>query len=338
MINENILVIGPYWVGDMIMSQVIYRQIKISNPKAKITVLAPPWSIPIALRIQAVDVIIEVPFKPGYFDLYKRYKIGKALRKRKFTQAIVIPGSWKSALVPFFANIPIRTGYLGEFRFGLLNDIRKFTGISQRIVDHYVYLSIDYKSALPIINDLPKLQIVPKNLNTLQHKFNIVDNNKKTLALCAGAAFGPSKQWPAEYCSDLINLIQQDWNIWLFGSQNDQAFINSIVQNITTKVINFAGQLALPDTIDLLSSVDAIIANDSGLMHMGSSLNIPLIAIYGSTPAVKAPPISKNCIMLEQPQPCKPCYKRVCPLQHFKCMRDIIPTMVQEKLKQILNY
>ena len=120
----NILIVGPSWVGDMVMAQTLFQCLKQRHPECEIDVLAPEWSRPILERMPEVRKALSFPLGHGALELATRRKIGKSL-KGQYDQAILLPNSLKSALVPFFAGIPKRTGWRGEFRYGLLNDVRK---------------------------------------------------------------------------------------------------------------------------------------------------------------------------------------------------------------------
>ena len=121
--GERILVVGPSWIGDMVIAQSLFKKLKLDQTGRKIDVVAPPWSLPLLSRMPEVNQGIELPVGHGELGIRRRYRVGMRLRKQNYTWAIVLPRSFKSALIPWFARIPKRTGYLGEHRYGLLNDV-----------------------------------------------------------------------------------------------------------------------------------------------------------------------------------------------------------------------
>lgn len=336
----KILVIGPSWVGDTIMAQTLFITLK-KFYNANIHVLAPEWSHPVLARMPEVNKAIVMPIGHGEFGFFKRLNIGKKLRKENYNQAIVLPGSWKSALIPFFAKIPVRTGWLGELRYGLLNDYRRLDKIKYpKMVQRYVALAHAKNNISDNIEiPYPKINIDYENLSNALTRLNL-DANKKVLALCAGAAYGPSKCWTIEHFVEVAKeKINSGWDIWLFGSKNDREITNKIENPLleqgfsAEKIINLAGELDLLETIDLMSTVDAVIANDSGLMHIAASLGRSIIAIYGSTTPKFTPPLSQKAVVLEQNNlDCRPCFERICKFGHYNCMKNTTPDQVLEKL------
>lgn len=121
----KILIVGPSWVGDMVMAQSLFKELKRLHPDCSIDVLAPAWSKPLLERMPEVARGIDMPVGHGQLLLKERYRLGMSLRTEKYDQAILLPNSLKSALIPAFAEIETRTGWRGEWRYGLLNDIRK---------------------------------------------------------------------------------------------------------------------------------------------------------------------------------------------------------------------
>jgi len=176
--KKRILIIAPSWIGDMVMA---HSLIQVIENKVEIDVFAPQWSAPLLERMSGVSNAIVHDFKHGSLDLKARFQIGKSLILNHYDQAILLPNSFKSALIPFLAKIPQRTGYLGEMRFLLLNDIR--IKRNYRTVDQFVALGISNQQNLEVLP--PKLNSQPINLN----KFDL-NLDKPVLALCSGAEYG----------------------------------------------------------------------------------------------------------------------------------------------------
>lgn len=341
-VNKKILVIGPSWVGDMVMAQSLFMTIKQNTPEAQIDVLAPAWSFPLLERMPEVSEAISMPLSHGQFGLSNRIQLGKKLQNAKYDQAIVLPNSWKSALIPFFANIPLRTGYIGEVRWGLLNDARKLDKqLLTMTVQRFVALGITStqssqaknKAQIPTF-PIPELTIKSSDQQSVSDKF-VVNTSQKILALCPGAEYGPAKQWPAEHFAETaIQKIQQGWSVWIFGSEKDHIVAGKINQLAGNTCQDFSGKTTLAEAIDLMSLTDVVISNDSGLMHVAAALNKKLIALYGSSDPSFTPPLNNAASIIDLNLPCSPCFKRECPLGHTDCLTKITPESVLVKIEQ----
>lgn len=329
--KHDILIIGPSWVGDMVMAQSLFAALKQRYPHANIDVLAPEWTRPLLARMPDVREAISMPITHGVFGWKQRRQIGLSLRHKKYDQSIVLPNSWKSALIPWFAKIPIRTGWLGEMRYGLLNDPRKLNKKALPLmVQRFVALAHPANQAHIAPEYLPPKMIAEAVSNELNP---IKKADQKRLVLCPGAEFGPAKQWPATHYAALgEELTQQGWQVLIMGSKADAAVGEQIVAGITDKnnVINLCGKTQLGEAIDLIATADQVVSNDSGLMHIAAALNRPLVAIYGPTSPAFTPPLSDNARLVHIPIECSPCFKRTCPLGHHKCMQDLSSARIAE--------
>lgn len=328
---HDILIIGPSWVGDMVMAQSLFAALKQRHPDANIDVLAPDWTRPLLARMPEVREAISMPVTHGVFGWKQRRQIGLGLRSKNYDQSIVLPNSWKSALIPWFANIPQRTGWLGEMRYGLLNDARKLDKKAlPMMVQRFVALAYPASQSHIAPDYLPPKMIA----ETISSDLNPTKSDEqKRLVLCPGAEFGPAKQWPASHYAALGEIItQQGWQVLIMGSKADAAVGEEIAAGITDKqnVINLCGKTQLGEAIDLMATADQVVSNDSGLMHIAAALNKPLVAIYGPTSPAFTPPLSDNARLVQIPIECSPCYKRTCPLGHHKCMQDISSARIAE--------
>lgn len=334
---KNYLVVGPAWVGDMVMSQTLYRLLKQNEPNCIIDVIAPPWTHALLKRMPEINHAIEIPIKHGELKLIARWKIARQLAQTHYDHAIVLPNSFKSALIPFFAGINKRTGWKGEMRYGLLNDMR--------ILDktHYPLMIEQFMAlGLPPNQTIPK-KITPKLItNTSEAKAIAAKMNlsldKPIIALCPGAEFGVSKRWLPVYFSEVANhFLKKGFNIWLFGSPNDIAIGKTIQYHTKVSCVNLIGKTQLEQAIDLLSLTQLVISNDSGLMHIAAALDKRLVSIYGSTSPTFTPPLTESLSLLQLNLSCSPCFKRECPLKHFRCMKDLKPPMVINAANQLLK-
>ncbi|RQW61725.1 lipopolysaccharide heptosyltransferase II [Vibrio viridaestus] len=327
----KILVIGPSWVGDMVMSQSLYIELKNQYPNASIDVLAPRWCGPILERMPQVDNALEMPIGHGDFDLIGRWRLGRSLAVNQYTHAYVLPNSAKSALIPLFAGIPKRIGWKGEMRFGLLNDLRPNKRIFQYMVERYVALAFS-KAEMKVKTTLdtcphPSLTVSRENQSKLINKLDL-NTEREIIGICPGAEFGPSKRWPDEYYAELTaSLINQGKQVWMFGSTKDQEVTNKIRMSLPEEqrgfCYNLAGETSLIEAIDLLAMCKTVFCNDSGLMHISAAVGSQIVAIYGSTSPLYTPPLSDKVVIVSKELECRPCFKRECPLGHLKCLKDL---------------
>ena len=339
--SGRILIIGPSWVGDMVMAQSLFTSLKTQQSDTPIDVLAPAWSQPILERMPEVAATIPMPVGHGALALAERWQLGRSLRARGYRQAIVLPNSLKSALIPFFAGIPHRTGWRGEMRYGLLNDVRVLDKARYPLMIER-FAALAYKGGAELPGPLPWPQLVanPELAATARVQFGLNDN-KPVLALCPGAEFGPSKRWPERHYAAVAQaMIEAGWQVWLFGSANDRAVCemirDSLPQALRDHCHDLAGKTALSQAIDLLSVADGVVSNDSGLMHVAAALGRALVVLYGSTSPGFTPPLAKDVEVLSIPVDCGPCFQRECPLGHHKCLEDISADRVLTALQRLV--
>jgi heptosyltransferase II len=338
---QRILIVGPAWIGDMVMAHSLFQVLKQRRPEAEIHVLAPVWTKPLLARMPEVAATIEMPVGHGELKLDQRYRLGQAL-KGQYQQAIVLPNSLKSALIPFFADIPVRTGWRGEMRFWLLNDIRLLRKKDYPLmVERFAALAYGLGEPLPRPVPAPRLVAASQRVPTLLNQFGL-NRLRPVLALCPGAEFGPAKRWPVRhYAAVAEERTGVGWQIWIMGSDKDRAegegILAALPAGARNHCHNLAGKTALAEAIDLLSVADVVVSNDSGLMHVAAALRRPLVAIYGSTSASFTPPLEEQVVIESIPVECGPCFKRECPFGHLKCLEDLPPEQVLQGLDRLLR-
>jgi heptosyltransferase-2 len=338
---NSMLIVGPAWVGDMVMAQTLFKLLRDLNPGIQVDVLAPAWSLPILARMPEVRRGIAMPIGHGRLDLAIRRRLGHDLRSTGYDQAILLPNSFKSALVPWFARIPRRTGWRGEMRYGLLNDLRKLD--KQRyplMIQRFAALAYPNGAALPSSLPFPALTIDAAGCERLLTQFGLAD--APFLALCPGAEFGPAKRWPEKhYAMVAAAMIERGWRVAIFGSGNDQPVAENIVQALLPtqreRVVNLAGHTRLEQAVDLLSGAAAVVSNDSGLMHIAAAVGRPLVVVYGSTSPGFTPPLAERVRVLQIPVDCGPCFQRECPLGHLKCLETLYPAQVLSALAELID-
>ncbi|VFP80155.1 lipopolysaccharide heptosyltransferase II [Candidatus Erwinia haradaeae] len=306
----KILIIGPSWIGDMMMSHSLYRALKIKNPESIIDVMAPSWSHPLLLRMPEVNEALLMPLGHGEIKWKERWNISQKLRIRNYNQAFVLPGSFKSALIPFLASIPRRTGWRGEMRYGLLNDIRILDHtIFPLMVQRYVALSYQksyFYNRCNLLQDfpMPELKVSEEEKQTTLDAFQLLNQKRQIIGFCPGSASGLSKQWPYYHYAMLAKkLIEKGYRVLVIGSIHEQNIGEKILQNLPKKMHeyyhNLAGKTHLEDAIIILSCCHTIISNDSGLMHISAALNRPLLALYGISNPKFTPPLSKKAKIID---------------------------------------
>ncbi len=339
--RKKILIVGPSWVGDMVMAQTLFTSLKQQDPDCSIDVLAPAWSRPLLERMSEVNAAISMPIGHGELVLSKRWTMAQQLRKQVYDAAYVLPNSLKSALIPAFAGIPLRVGWRGEMRFGLLNDIRLLDKARYPLmIERFIALAYPEGKALPAELPRPHLEVNESALVALRDKFDI-DLARPVLALCPGAEFGPAKRWPEGHYQQVAQtMLDRGWQVWLMGSDSDAAVGDSIATSITgenaANIRNLAGQTELSEAIDLLSMGTAVVSNDSGLMHISAALGRPLVVVYGSTSPGFTPPLGDCVEVLSVPVDCGPCFQRECPRRDVKCLVELEPQRVIAALDRLV--
>jgi heptosyltransferase-2 len=333
----KILVIGPAWVGDMVLAQSLFKLLKQRHPHAELDVLAPGWTEPLLARMPEVNQAIAAPFAHGRLDLGDRLRLGRLLRKRGYDWAIVLPNSLKSAIVPLLAGIPRRTGFRGELRFGLLNDIRPLDKVRlPRTVDRFVALALEPGEALPADIPAPHLVTKVEDAHAALVRLGGSPSARPILALAPGAEYGSAKRWPADYYAVVARAkLDAGWEVWLFGSDKDTNVTHEIQRLTQARCFDIAGRTSLGEAIDLLSLAHAVVSNDSGLMHVAAALARPLVAIFGSSDPQHTPPLGTHAEIVYLGLTCSPCFERECPLGHLRCLYDIEPERVATALNEV---
>lgn len=342
----KILVIGPSWVGDMMMSQSLYRTLKAEYPSAEIDVMAPAWCRPLLARMPEVNQALAMPLGHGALALGERRRLGLALRANGYQRAYVLPNSYKSALVPFFANIPQRIGWRGELRYGLLNDLRVLDKAAfPLMVQRYAALAYD-KQRVQRAEDLPQpllwpqLQVSDEEIADTTAAFNLTDH-RPIIGFCPGAEFGPAKRWPHYHYAALAQiLIDKGYQIVLFGSVKDnqagEQICAALAENSRDHCRNLAGETQLDQAVVLLASCCAVVSNDSGLMHVAAALDKPLIALYGPSSPDFTPPLSHQANVIRLISGYHKIRKGAAAQGYHQSLIDIQPQLVLDTLMPLL--
>jgi len=325
------LVVAPSWIGDAVLSHPLLVRLKERDPQGSIDVLAPPWVLPVYRRMPEVAATHALPFGHGDLKLAARRRFAKTLPQ--YDRAIVLPNTFKSALIPWHAGIALRTGYRGEMRFGLLNDARRLDEAAlPLIVERYAALAQSAGETLQPGLPNPRLRVDDAARRVTLAKYGL-DASRPAAVFAPGAEYGPAKRWPARHFASLAaTLANRGYQVWLLGSQKD-ADITAEIQRLSENLcIDFAGRTTLDEAIDLMSLAAHVVTNDSGLMHIAAALDRPTTALFGSSSPAFTPPLSPRARVISLKLSCSPCFQRVCPLGHTNCLVTLEPARVLASL------
>lgn len=336
----RILVISPNWIGDAVMAQPLLQLLKARDPASPIDVLAPGWVAPVWRAMAEVETVIEAPFRHGALQMGERREFARRLRERGYAEAYVLPNTLKFALIPWLAGIPRRVGYKGEMRYGLINVMHRDDKAAPRpMVSFYAALAAAPATVVRQPAELPRPALYVSDQQIVQTMISLgLRPELPLIAFASGAEFGTAKRWPAAHFAALAQTIRQTHpaaQIVLLGSGKDQEVCDEIIA-LAPMVRSLAGVTTLAQAIALIARADAMVSNDSGLLHIASALNRPVVAIYGPTDPLHAPPFSDVATSLFLKLECSPCKQRECPLGHHRCMRDISADMAWQALDRML--
>ena len=315
----------------MVMAQSLFKVLKTREPERDLDVLAPEWSLPIVARMPEIRSGIASETGHGEVGIATRRRIARSLGDIGYDRAIVMPRSFKSALIPWFAKIPVRTGFRGESRFLLVNDVRPFdSNVLDQTVKRFVALGLDKDESLPTALPDPALTISVENQARAIRDLAI-STDRPVIAMMPGAEYGPAKCWPHEYFTALAaTLDEAGYAVWILGSSKDEQAGNVIADG--SRAVNLCGRTSLEDVIDLLAACDQAVSNDSGLMHIAAAVGIHVHGIYGSSSPKFTPPLAKSRDIHEMGLECSPCFARECPLGHLDCLTGLKPQRIFEKI------
>ena len=329
---DAILIVAPARVSELVMAQSLFKALRTRLPTIAIDVVAPRRLLPLLARMPEVRQALEMPTTPAGC-----WRLGRSLHGR-YRRAIVLPDSWIAAVLPFAAGIPHRTGWRGGLRYGLLNDVRRPDSASHPTqVQRYVMLAADPGTEPPAVEP-PHFEVKVADVQSAMQLLKVERRaQRKVLALCPGAEFGPARQWPTVHYAELGRQFgQAGWDIWLFGSDADHAITDGVAA--TCKVVtNLVGRTTLAQAVDLMSLADAVVSNDSGLMHIAAALDRPLVALYGSTDPQIRPPLNARHRVVSLGLSCSPCNKAECPLGTTACLVDLPSERVAEALRAVVG-
>jgi heptosyltransferase-2 len=324
----RLLVVAPNWIGDALLAQPLLARLHALRPGLVLDAVAPEWVAPVLARMPEIEAVVATTLGHGALQLAARLRLARTLRARRYDEAIVLPNSWKSALLPWLARIPRRIGFVGEARYGLLNVVHRLDERALPLMAER-YAQLAEPPGEPPYRPLafPRLEVDEANLAIAVARLGL-DRSRPVVAFCPGAEYGPAKRWPARHFAALARALgARDRRVWLIGSPKDRPIGDEIARLAEGAAINLCGRTDLAAAIDLLAACEAVVSNDSGLMHAAAALGRPLVALYGSSSPAHTPPLGRARLVSLNVE-CSPCFQRECPLGHFKCLNDLTPERV----------
>ncbi len=337
---KKALIVAPNWIGDALMAQPLFALLKARHPRMQLDAIAPKWVAPVLARMPEISQVFPTELAHGKVQLGARMMFAQQLKGEGYDAAYVLPNSLKSSLIPWLAGIPLRIGYRGEMRWGMLNVRHANPPRKSRppMVAHYAALALKPGAKLPEHLTDPILSATPDQVGATATRFGI-DHHTRLIAFCPGAEYGSAKRWPVEHFAELAQMLHRAYpytQIITLGSGKDTPIAQAIVERAPF-VRNLCGQTSLDDAIDLLARSEAAVCNDSGLMHVTAALGRPQIAVFGSSDPRHTPPLSPAASIMWLQLECSPCFARECPLGHLRCLKEIVPEMVFVELRKLLQ-
>ena len=322
--SAPILVVPYVWIGDFVRCHTTVRVLNERFPNAPVDVLATAVIAPLVDYMPGVRKAVVVDLPRSRLALGLQGTLARRLRDEGYGQSLVIPRTWKSALAPFMAGIPVRTGFFGEVRFGLLNDIRWGERKLPRMVDRCAMLALPPGESLRAEWPAPLLVVPDGEVAAWRQRNDAGEPGRPTVAFAPGAV-GPAKRWPAAAFAELAGRLAADGvRVWILGGPGEKELASEIAGPDPANARDLTGS-ELRNAVRALAAADVAVTNDSGLLHVAAAIGTPAVGIYGPTsPGPWAPlnPVAAT-IEIETGLPCRACMKPVCPLGHHRCMRDI---------------
>lgn len=332
--RSPILLVPYMWIGDFVRCHTVIQLLNQQFPDRPVDILATSLCAPLTDYMPGLRhaIVIDLPRKR--LALSQQAALAKRLKEQRYGTALVMPRTWKSALAPFLARIPQRTGFFGEARFGLINDLRYGERQLRRMVDRCAALALPARAKRPAEWPQPQLQVPAAEARIWRERRGLADC-RPVVALAPGAV-GPSKRWPAaSYAALARRLIGEGLAVWVLGGPGEVQAAADIVGDTAAR------NLTAPDlrvAVLALACADAVVSNDSGLLHVAAALGTPAIGIFGPTSPWHWAPLNPLAATIEtvEPLPCRPCHQPVCRFGHHRCMTEIPPERVLAAVRSAL--
>jgi heptosyltransferase-2 len=319
--SAPILIVPYQWIGDFVRIHSVVKLLKSQQLDRPVDILTSSNAAPLLDYMPGVrkGVIWDLPRKRLAFGQHRA--LAELLRRENYAQALIMPRTWKAALAPTLAGIPKRSGFVGEWRFGLINDLRFGEKTLPRMIDQCAALALPANATLPSEWPLPELTVPAAELDAWRMGMQL--QRARAVAIAPGAV-GPSKRWPAAYYRELATgLGDNGIESWIVGGPGEKTLAAEIVAGLAS-----ARDLTGPDlrnAILALAAAEVAVSNDSGLLHVAAALGTPSIGIFGPTSPWHWAPLNPLAAIVQADieLDCRPCHLPVCRLGHHRCMREI---------------
>jgi heptosyltransferase-2 len=330
--RSPILIVPYMWIGDFVRCHSVVKLLKARFPNRPVDVLSSRLCAPLTDYMPGLRRAIVVDLPRSRIALGDQLALARRLKAENYGSALIMPRTWKSAFAPFLAGIPERTGFFGEARFLLINDLRRGERKLPRMVDRCAALALSASAPLPRDWPVPELKVPQSEIETWRRERGLTDQ-RQVVTLAPGAV-GPSKRWPAgAYATLLRRLIAEGFAVWVVGGPGEKVLAAEIVNGTTARDLTGTD---LRTAILALAASAVAVSNDSGLLHVAAAVETPAIGIFGPTSPWHWAPLNPLAATIETTTKvdCRPCHKPVCRLTHHRCMREIPPEQVFAAVRQ----
>ncbi len=333
--SAPILIVPYLWIGDFVRCHSVVKLLRQRFPDRPVDMLASTLCAPLTDYMPGVRKAVIVDLPRRRLALGQQKALAERLKNEGYGSALIMPRTWKAALAPYFAGIPVRTGFVGEARFFLLNDMRYGEKQLPRMVDRCGALALAPDATIPADWPLPELKVASEETAAWRGKRGLDRDDRPVVALAPGAV-GPAKRWPKDYYAAVARkLLADGFAVWVLGGPGEKTLAADIVGD--TQARDLTGN-NLRDAILALAHAGAAVSNDSGLLHVAAALGTPAIGIFGPTSPWHWAPLNPLAGTIETATKldCRPCHKPVCRLVHHRCMRDIAPEEIIAAVQRTL--
>lgn len=297
---KPVLIVPFVWIGDFVRCHSVVRLLRTQQPERPVHIVSSTLCRPLADYMPGVSqaIVADLPRRRLGFSLYRA--LADQLRTEKYGQALVMSRKWKAALAPFLAGIPVRTGFAGEARVCLINDMRWGERKLPRMIDQMGALALPKGATLPPDWPLPELKVPPTEVANWRAQRGLTAQTLPIVTLSPGAV-GAGKAWPPGHYGALARALVQDGaSVWVLGGPNETALARQIAEAGGPGVHDLTGN-DLRDAILALAAADVAVTNDSGLMHVSAAIGTPTVAIFGPTSPWHWKPLNPVAAILEPP-------------------------------------
>ena len=297
--RSPILIVPYMWIGDFVRCHSAVKLLREQHPDRPIDILSSSLCAPLVDYMPGVRDAVVFDLPRGSVPLSRYRALAERLRAGQYGQAIVMLRTWKSALAPWLAGIPTRTGFLGEMRFGLINDMRHGERALPRMIDRMGALTLPAGAPQPAQWPMPELRVPPEEIARWRTANGLTHDKRRVVALAPGAV-GPGKAWPVAHYASLARALADGHAIWVLGGPNEKQAAAEIVATAGDAARDLTGN-DLRNAVVALAAADAAVANDSGLMHIAAAIGTPTIAIFGPSSPTHWAPLNPLAAILEPP-------------------------------------